>query len=395
MKTKNHWLGAAVILAAALLANPAYAQFRTARDPAVRAYLQAHDEKVKAQKRAEREARRQDPHRRLRPYLTLEEIYDKMRETAEAHPELCSLIEYGESVEGRPLLMMKISTGPDRPAILYSANIHGNEMAGNMICLDLIDYFVEGYGVNRDTTYLLDRLDVYVIPVLNPDGMSRTASQQSDYGVVFSLTRKNANKVDLNRNYPYPEEALTRLRDTAGSSHKWSLNYRGPEPLSEPETQALDSLFAERGFLVHVNYHTTGGIILSPPATLPEPLPDDDLHEAMRRDYQDAMFDPYVEHTELQFYPTIGSLDDYIYHRYGALCITLEVGKNAMRRALSGFHNGTWSPLFWGANVYELGAEIANNREGAVRMAWWALKIHEEPELRKWRPREQKWAGEP
>jgi len=381
----------------ALLAFPAasLAQIRTARDPAVKEYLEAHEKKVKEEKRAERRARRNDPHRRIRPYMTLEEIYAAMEAHQEAWPDMVSVFEYGKSVDGRPLLVMRISTGGSgKPKILYSANIHGNEMAGNMICMALIDHFLESYGRDRDLTWLMDRVEVHVIPVMNPDGMARTVRQQDRYGVLFTLTRKNSRQVDLNRNFPYPPEALDRLKDSAGSSKKWMTNYRGPAPLSEPESRALDELFVSQRYVVHCNYHTTGGLIMSPPATLPEPLPDKDLFESMRLDYREQMFDPYRQHTELQFYPTIGSLDDWMYHKYGTLSVTMEVGKRPLKRMILGCHNGTCSPLFWASNVYKLDQEIANNLDPAVRLAWRTLDIHQKG-LRKWRPTEELWAGEP
>ncbi len=393
MRLRLAWLAAA---AALTFSAAAPAQIRTAKDPAVKKYLKDYGREEKEQKKEERKARREDPHRFLRPYFSLEEIYAAMDKAREDFPDLVRVIDYGQSVEGRPLRMIEISKGPgDKAKVLYSANIHGNEMAGNMICLALMDYFLEESQKDRDVEYLLQRLNVYIIPVLNPDGMARTVRQQSGVGTLYSITRKNANGVDLNRNYPYPAEALDRLRDSAGSSHKWSVNYRGPGPLSEPESRAIDALFAEHKFTLHCNWHTTGGLVMSPPATLPEPLPDDELHDALRKAYRDAMFDKYKQHTELQFYPTIGSLDDYLYHRYGALCITMEVGKKPVRRALLGCHNGTCSPLFWASNVYCLEREIANNLPGAIELAWRALAIHEDPAARKWTPPESVWVGEP
>ena len=107
------------------------------------------------------------------------------------------------------------------------------------------------------------------------------------------------------------------------------------------------------------------------------------------------MFDEYAEHTELQFYPTIGTLDDYIYHRYGSLCITMEVGKHMFKRFFLGFHNGTYSPMFWAANVHYIEREVANNLPGAIDLSWWTLKIGEDPSMRKWEPTDELWVGEP
>ena len=373
----------------------ANAQFRTAKDPVIEKYLKDYSKSVRELEKEQRKARRNDPYRRLRPYKTLEEINNEMDLAEKSYPDLVSISDYGKSVDDRPLRMMKLSTGgEDKSSILYSANIHGNELAGNMICLELIKYFTEGYGSNRDITYLLDRIDIYIIPVLNPDGMERTVRQQSKYGALFTLTRKNSNNVDLNRNFPYPAQVNERLNDLAGSQRKISPSYRGVTPLSEPETQAIDRLFDEYRFTVHCNWHTTGGLIMSPPATFPETLPDDDLHEQMRKDYQSAMFDQYAQHTELEFYPTIGSLDDYIYHRYGSLCITMEVGKHMFKRSLFAFHNGTYSPLFWGGNVYYIDREVANNLPGAISLAWWTQKIGEDPSIKKWTPTDELWVGE-
>jgi Zinc carboxypeptidase len=393
---RRHLAGLLVILFIVLTCSfAADAQIRTAKDPDIEKYLKDHTKRVKDQERAERAARKNDPYKRLRPYKTLGEINGEMDNAAKTYPDLVSISEYGKSVDGRPLRMLKISTGGEgKASILYSANIHGGEMAGNMICLELIKYFSEGYGNDRDITHLLDRIDVYIIPVLNPDGMARTVHQQSKYGTLFTLTRKNSNNIDLNRNFPYPAEVSERLNDIAGSSKKISPNYRGVTPLSEPETQAIDRLFDERRFTVHCNWHTTGGLIMSPPATFPEPLADDGLHEQMRKDYQSAMFDQYAEHTELEFYPTIGSLDDYIYHRYGSLCITMEVGKHVMKRFFFAFHNGTYSPMFWAANVHYIDREVANNMPGAVSLAWWTLKIGEDPSIKKWGPTDNLWVGE-
>ena len=102
-----------ILVALAVLLFPAasFAQFRTAKDPAVKEYLEAYKDKVEAERKAERAARWDDPHRKLRPYLTLDEIYASMDETARQHPDLVTVSEYGKSVEGRPLRIMKISVG--------------------------------------------------------------------------------------------------------------------------------------------------------------------------------------------------------------------------------------------------------------------------------------------
>jgi hypothetical protein len=123
-------------------------------------------------------------------------------------------------------------------------------------------------------------------------------------------------------------------------------------------------------------------------------IPDYELLVEMGQSYQDRMFDKYRVHSEFALYPTIGSLDGYLDHRYGILCITMEVGKSGQTNPFIP-HHGTFSPIFWMANVWELDREIANNLWGALHLTEWAIKIHENPEMYKWEPTDKLWHGEP
>ena len=363
-------------------------------DPEIKKYQKELKKKRKEEKKKERQARRKDKNRRLRPYHTLEELYAQMDELAQKYPELVEIQVYGKSVEGRELRAVKISTGAgNKPEILFSANIHAQELAGAEFCMALLKKLLENYGSDCYITYLLDNTDVYVIPVLNPDGNYKASRMQAKYGIT-GFIRKNKNKIDLNRNFPYPPDAPDRLKDSAGSKHKWMPTYRGPKPLSEPESKALIKFIEKHNFIISMNYHTTGGMIMYPPGTFPDRTPDDELFEKMAKEYQALQFDKYKVHPEIDLYPTIGALDDYIYHRYGILPLTIEIGKRATQRALIP-RNHTISPIFWTYNVYYLEREIANLMPGALNLIKWAIKLHQNPQMIKWKPPKEKWYGEP
>ena len=110
----------------------------------------------------------------------------------------------GKSVQGRKIVAYHLGE-PKRPrvkTVVLLAAMHGNEAAPSQI----LDALVAGQPVVG--------LDLWVVPTYNPDG-------------VAAGTRKNANGVDLNRNFPYD------WKDLDG-------NYEsGPKPASEPETQAM------------------------------------------------------------------------------------------------------------------------------------------------------------
>ena len=147
-------------------------------------------------------------------------------------------------------------------------------------------------------------------------------------------------------------------------------------------------------FLVSLNYHTSGGMILYCPGTYPDPKPDTELMREMALAYQKKQFDKYDVYPGIDLYPTLGALDDYLYHRYGILAFTVEVGKGNQDQAFKVVNN-TFSPVFWMYNVSALEQEKANNVPGAMAMIEYALKVHQNPEQLKWEPSSERWVGEP
>jgi predicted deacylase len=356
-------------------------------DPAVKKYLKEVKQRQQAKDRAEKQQRRRDPDRRLRPYLTLDEIYAEMDKIAAAHPGTVSVEEIGKSREGRPLRVVRFTTGSAGKAeVLYLGNIHAQELAGGMVCLAIIRYLAEGLGQDCYVDNLLKDADIYVLPVENPDRMVKATGEQARFGLT-GFIRKNADQVDLNRNFPYPADAPGRLKASAGSHRKISTAYRGPAPLSEPESRVVNDFIGRRHFVAVHSYHTSGGLIMYPPGTFPERTADDALFQQIAQGYQDLQFDKYKVEPEIDLYPTIGALDDYLYHHYGILATTVEIGKTSQL-----FHRLT---IFWLYNVYELDREIADNLLPALSVTEQAIKVHQNPELLKWQPPTEKWVGEP
>jgi murein peptide amidase A len=112
-------------------------------------------------------------------------------------------------VEGRAIEAHVRGSG--RATVLLLATIHGDETAGT----PLLHSFLER---SRSEPAWLAECTAIVVPTLNPDGVARG-------------TRRNANDVDLNRNFP----AANRLGEER----------HGPFPLSEAETRFLARLLAE------------------------------------------------------------------------------------------------------------------------------------------------------
>lgn len=115
----------------------------------------------------------------------------------------------GHSVEGRPIICQAFGNGAD--VVLIMASIHGNEPAGT----PLLQRLAEELTSRED---LLAGRRVLLVPVANPDGYA-------------SGERGNANGIDVNRNF------------AAGNWRTRRAN--GPEPLSEPESRAIEQLIIE------------------------------------------------------------------------------------------------------------------------------------------------------
>jgi PKD repeat protein len=119
------------------------------------------------------------------------------------YPAICTIHNIGTLPSGRQLLTARISKNVgepgDKPRFLYTATMHGDELTGYVHSLQLIDYLLSNYGSNDRVTRLVDSVDIWINPNANPDGTYYAGNH-----TISGARRRNANNVDLNRNYPDP-----------------------------------------------------------------------------------------------------------------------------------------------------------------------------------------------
>ncbi|PID93826.1 MAG: zinc carboxypeptidase [Bacteroidetes bacterium] len=171
-------------------------------------------------------------------YPTYEEYVQQMEGFASDYPDLCTLVCFDTLNSGRQLLAITfnkgIATASDvRPKVLFTSTMHGDETVGYVLMLHLIDSLLSGYGTDPFATFLVDSLNVWINPNANPDGTYRAGNH-----TVSGARRYNLNGVDLNRNYPDPQD--------------------GPHPdgrVWQEETIAFMDLAEEVGFDLGVNIH--------------------------------------------------------------------------------------------------------------------------------------------
>jgi len=135
-------------------------------------------------------------------YPTYSQYDSIMQDFNSRYPDLCHLDTIGTSKNGKLILALKISDNAsadeDEPEVFYSSTMHGDELAGYVLMLRLIDYLLKNYNLSSRAKNIIDNLEIWINPLANPDGTYGTGN------VISSPVRFNADGEDLNRNFPDP-----------------------------------------------------------------------------------------------------------------------------------------------------------------------------------------------
>lgn len=280
-------------------------------------------------------------------YHTYETMTTELQQIAAAHPSIARLYAIGTSVQGRTLWMMKISDNPDaeedEPSVRYIAAMHGDEVVGKEMCIDLIHLLTESYGTDPRITSLVDDLEIWILPSMNPDG---TALMQ----------RYNANGIDLNRNFP----------------DQWTNPVDSPAGRAA-ETQAVMNWGYGHTVDLSANYHG-GSVVANYPydgssngSSVYTLAPDDAVWVSLARTYSDDNPGMRTSNSDPSFtngicngadwYNINGGMQDWNYVWRGDKEITLEI--SAIK-----WPSANTLPGFWNDNKESMLSYLERAREG-------------------------------
>jgi protein MpaA len=130
----------------------------------------------------------------------------------------------GHSEEGRAIVAYELGDPSSRVKELVVGSVHGDEPAGIAVATRIAAAKAPA-GV-----------DLWVVPDLNPDGNA-------------AKTRGNADRIDLNRNFPFAWRPLAGIYDS------------GPRPLSEPESRIAARLVLRLRPRVSIWFHQHLGVV--------------------------------------------------------------------------------------------------------------------------------------
>jgi hypothetical protein len=87
-------------------------------------------------------------------YPTYEAYVQMMYQFAANYPDLCRIVDAGNSVNGRKILFAVISDNVNvkeaEPQFMYSSTMHGDETTGYVLMLRLIDSLLTSYGTDPE-----------------------------------------------------------------------------------------------------------------------------------------------------------------------------------------------------------------------------------------------------
>ncbi|XP_036754749.2 carboxypeptidase N catalytic chain isoform X1 [Manis pentadactyla] len=242
-------------------------------------------------------------------------------------PYITRVYSIGRSVKGRHLYVLEFSDYPGiheplEPEVKYVGNMHGDEVLGRELLLQLSEFLCEEFrNGNQRIVRLVQDTRIHILPSMNPDGYEVAAAQvlgpraglcrgkpseeyvkPLDEGPDVSgylVGRNNANGVDLNRNFPDLNTYIYYNEKYGGPNHHLPLPDNWKSQV-EPETQAVIQWIRSFNFVLSANLHG-GAVVANYPydkslehrvqgfrRTANTPTPDDKLFQKLAKVYSYA-----------------------------------------------------------------------------------------------------------
>jgi len=182
-------------------------------------------------------------------YHNLAEINAYLDEVANTF-STATIVNIGTSFQNRPLRAIKIGNpGANKPAVFIDGCIHAREW---LACATMI------YVINEITTNannyraLLDKIDIYVMPVVNVDGYTYTWTNDRLWRKTRSGPNGGCFGVDPNRNWNF------QWMVAGSSSNPCAEDFGGLSAFSEPEPTALARFLANNNATIksYFDIHT-------------------------------------------------------------------------------------------------------------------------------------------
>ncbi|NUM87731.1 MAG: zinc carboxypeptidase [Bdellovibrionales bacterium] len=303
-------------------------------------------------------------------YHDYQELMAEIDRLVNLKPDLVKAFSIGRSVEGRGIWALRLNPHAQTaqepsglPAIIFMGGHHAREHLSVETPLNLAKYLIENYGTDATVTDLLGRREVWIIPMVNPDGAEWDIAS-GDYKMWRKNRAANGSArcqgVDLNRNYGF--------KWGSGGSSKDSCSdvFMGPTAFSEPETQAVKKFVESRpNAKILLTFHTYSELILYPWGHSYDPIAnarDKAVHETLARTM--AQWNGYTPQQSSDLYQASGDTTDWSYGALGLVSFTFELSPR-----------GGWG----GDGFYPGPGAIRSTFEANLRPALYLIDLADDP----------------
>lgn len=277
-------------------------------------------------------------------YHSFPQLTADLQAYAANYPSLAKLHNLGLSVQGRELWMLEISDNvgveEDEPELKYSSTMHGDEVVGMELMVDLIDLLLTNYGTDPEITSLVDNTSIWIMPLHNPDG-------------YVAHSRYNANGADLNREFP------DRINDPVNTTAGRPVEVQHMMNWGFAHSPVISANFHGGALVVNYPYDSDANPWAAYSAT-----PDDGLMIASALTYsklntpmyQSPVFSQGIVNG-VEWYAVYGGMQDWNYTWQGCNELTIELSNQKWPAASS-------LPGFWSDNKDSLLAYMHLAQEG-------------------------------
>ncbi|XP_076595235.1 putative carboxypeptidase X1 isoform X1 [Chaetodon auriga] len=195
------------------------------------------------------------------------EMRKLMKSVNEACPDITRIYSIGKSYTGLKLYVMEISDNPGKhelgePEFRYVAGMHGNEVLGRELLLNLMEYMCQEYkrGDQR-VVRLIKETRIHLLPSMNPDGYEMAFKKGSELA-GWALGRYSYEGIDMNHNFADLNSVMwTAIELETDRSklinHYFPIpeKYTSEEAFVASETRAVINWMQNIPFVLSANLH--------------------------------------------------------------------------------------------------------------------------------------------
>ncbi|TDZ27542.1 Metallocarboxypeptidase A [Colletotrichum sidae] len=189
-----------------------------------------------------------------------------LRDLVASYPDHAEMVTSGQSLQGNTITGIRIfgTSKGTKPAVVFHGTVHAREWISTMTNEYIAWNLLSKYATSAEIKGYVDKYDIIVFPVVNPDGFIYTQTTNR-------LWRKNRQSTagssclghDINRNWPYQWSV------TGGAStDPCADDFKGAAQGDAPETAALSAFLARtkaaQGLKLFVDFHAYSQLFMTP-----------------------------------------------------------------------------------------------------------------------------------